>query len=169
MVAHPLSIQFGERIRELRQASGMSQEAFALHAGIARSYMSRIERGRAEPRFEALSKLAEALEVTPSALFEPPSRTSDAKGAKPRPVILVPFCADGTCFNPSLRQPTTGEFAVGGKGGLVKIKGFMAALDYLKSMDKARWKRPSPNGGTSNVVAHGDWKEIPPEYRKLIE
>ena len=40
-----LRIQFGERVKELRIATGMSQEAFADLYGFARSYMSRIESG----------------------------------------------------------------------------------------------------------------------------
>jgi ribosome-binding protein aMBF1 (putative translation factor) len=35
-----LRIQFGERVKELRIATGMSQEAFADRCGFARSYMS---------------------------------------------------------------------------------------------------------------------------------
>ncbi|NOV25544.1 XRE family transcriptional regulator [Cupriavidus necator] len=42
--------RFGKRIRELRQATGLSQEAFADHVGFARTYMSRIETGGANVR-----------------------------------------------------------------------------------------------------------------------
>jgi transcriptional regulator with XRE-family HTH domain len=167
MFQHPLSIQFGLRIRELRKASGMSQEAFALHAGIARSYMSRIERGHAEPRFEALSKLSAAFEVTPSALFEPPAASALKKRSK---AVLVPFAADGSCFNPSLRQPKTGEFAVGTKGAIKKFKDFGEALKYLKTMEKAAWKRPNKTDGKEGVVvASGSWKQLPDEYAEQFK
>ncbi len=140
----------------------MSQEAFAFHAGIARSYMSRIERGHAEPRFEALTKLSKAFGVTPSALFEPPKATTSAKKSK---AVLVPFAADGSCFNPTLRQPKTGEFAVGSKGEVKKFADFHAALNYLKTMEKAAWKRPNKTKGQEGVVvASGPWKPMPTEY-----
>jgi len=162
-----MSVQFGLRIRELREALGMSQEAFALHAGIARSYMSRIERGHAEPRFEALSKLATAFSVTPSALFEPPTTSIPKKRAK---AVLVPFAADGTCFNPTLRQPRTGEFAVGSKSERKKFPDFHDALTYLKTMEKAAWFRPSKTGGNDGVVvANGPWKPLPAEYMSKLK
>lgn len=62
--------QFGTRIRELRMAMGMSQEAFADRCGFARTYMSRIETGGANPSINAIKVLADALGVSISALFE---------------------------------------------------------------------------------------------------
>lgn len=68
----PISLrqQFGHRIRELRRASGMSQEAFADHCGFARTYMSRIETGGANPSLDAIKVLADALNIELSTLFE---------------------------------------------------------------------------------------------------
>ena len=36
---------FGQRVRELRKSQGYTQESFALHCNIDRSYMGNIERG----------------------------------------------------------------------------------------------------------------------------
>ena len=57
-------------MRELRQASGLSQEAFADKCGFARSYMSRIERGGANPSLDAVEALATALAVPVARLFD---------------------------------------------------------------------------------------------------
>lgn len=54
----------------LRLASGMSQETFADKCGFARSYMSRIERGGANPSLDAIEVLAEALEIEVCYLFQ---------------------------------------------------------------------------------------------------
>ena len=54
----------------LRQAEGLSQEAFADKCGFARSYMSRIERGGANPSLDAIEVLATALGVPVALLFE---------------------------------------------------------------------------------------------------
>lgn len=48
----------------------MSQEAFADKCGFARSYMSRIERGGANPSLDAVQALADALGVRVGTLFE---------------------------------------------------------------------------------------------------
>lgn len=66
----PLRKQFGLRVKELRQASGLSQEAFADKCGFARSYMSRIERGGANPSLDAVEVLADALGVPVKTLFD---------------------------------------------------------------------------------------------------
>nr|WP_093053427.1 helix-turn-helix transcriptional regulator [Pseudomonas sp. NFPP33] len=66
----PLRLKFGQRIRELRLASGMTQESFADHCGFARTYMSRIETGGANPSLEAIKVLADALNVSISSLLE---------------------------------------------------------------------------------------------------
>ncbi len=62
--------QFGSRIRELRVALGVNQEEFADRCGFARTYMSRIETGRANPSINAIKVLADALGVSISALFD---------------------------------------------------------------------------------------------------
>jgi transcriptional regulator with XRE-family HTH domain len=61
---------FGNRIAALRKAKGWSQEAFADKCGFARSYMSRIERGRGNPSLDAIQALATALRVPVRELFD---------------------------------------------------------------------------------------------------
>ena len=60
---------FGNRIRELRLATGMTQEAFADHCGFARTYMSRLETGGANPSLDAIKTLSDALNVSLHDLF----------------------------------------------------------------------------------------------------
>ncbi|MDI3384000.1 helix-turn-helix domain-containing protein [Xenophilus aerolatus] len=61
--------RFGSRIRELRMASGMTQEEFAEKCGFARTYMSRVETGGANPSLDAIHTLATALKLPLSAIF----------------------------------------------------------------------------------------------------
>ena len=61
--------RFGERFKSLRQASGLSQEAFADKVGFARTYMSRIETGRANVSLDAIDVLASGLGISVSELF----------------------------------------------------------------------------------------------------
>jgi transcriptional regulator with XRE-family HTH domain len=48
----------------------MSQEAFADKCGFARSYMSRVERGGANPSLDAIEALAGGLKVRVVELFD---------------------------------------------------------------------------------------------------
>lgn len=60
-------------MRRLRKASGHSQEAFADHAHIHRTYVSDLERGRRNPTIEIVEKLAVALKVRAGALLDDPA------------------------------------------------------------------------------------------------
>ena len=51
----------GQRIRALREVSGMTQEALARQAGISRVTLIRVEKGEQSPRFQTLVSLALAL------------------------------------------------------------------------------------------------------------
>lgn len=144
----PIRQQFGKRFKELRLASGMSQEAFADKCGIARSYMSRIERGRANPSLDAIETLADALGVKVSDLFIEPSAVASSR-------IQVPIAKDGSYFNESTFRPNTKEYNVGekGKGNTKSFKDFNEALAYLKSMPTAKWWRPNSKGEWGLVSA----------------
>jgi transcriptional regulator with XRE-family HTH domain len=62
--------QFGQKIAALRREAGLSQEAFADRCGFARSYMSRIERGGANPSLDAIEILATGLKMPVRELFD---------------------------------------------------------------------------------------------------
>jgi len=61
---------FGQRVRDLRNSQGFSQEAFADRCGFVRTYMSRIETGTANPSLEAAKVLADGLGLSLSELLQ---------------------------------------------------------------------------------------------------
>lgn len=65
--------QFGLRLKELRDAKGMTQEELAEKAELFRTYLSRIETGSANPTLTVMHQLARAVEETPASLLEPPT------------------------------------------------------------------------------------------------
>ncbi len=65
-----LSRRLGWRVRQLREARGWTQETLAGRAGLDRSYVAGIEAGLRNPSTKALAKLARALGVSLSTLFE---------------------------------------------------------------------------------------------------
>jgi transcriptional regulator with XRE-family HTH domain len=64
-----IQAQFGERVRELRQAKGLSQEELAFKAGVHRTYLGGIERGERNPALKNIAAIAKALNVSLSELF----------------------------------------------------------------------------------------------------
>ena len=62
--------QLGYRIRYLRTQKGLSIEALALEAEINRNYLGDLERGVRNPTVVVLNKIAKALEIDLSVLFE---------------------------------------------------------------------------------------------------
>ncbi|MFW2177263.1 MULTISPECIES: helix-turn-helix domain-containing protein [unclassified Moraxella] len=75
MQTDPLKI-FGLRLVEVRKQKGLSQERLALESGLARSYLSGVERGQRNLALLNIYKLANALEVEPAFLLELPSKMS---------------------------------------------------------------------------------------------
>jgi transcriptional regulator with XRE-family HTH domain len=61
--------RFGARLRTLRKARKMSQEAVALAAGLDRSYLGRIERGQVNVSLINIERIADALGVRMGELF----------------------------------------------------------------------------------------------------
>jgi DNA-binding XRE family transcriptional regulator len=53
----------GERIRELREAKGLSQGELERRSGLLRCYIARVEHGHTVPSLETLERLAAALGV----------------------------------------------------------------------------------------------------------
>jgi transcriptional regulator with XRE-family HTH domain len=56
----------GAAVRALRETQGSTQEAFALKAGLDRSYYGAIERGEFNVTVDTLVTIAEGLGVRPS-------------------------------------------------------------------------------------------------------
>lgn len=61
--------EFGLRVRELRLARGLSQDAFADLCGLDRTYVGGVERGERNLSLKNISRIAQALEVPISELM----------------------------------------------------------------------------------------------------
>ena len=86
MAADDVKVLFGRRVRQLRKARGVSQEAFAHAVKIDRSYFGSIERGERNVSLENICLIATGLGVPPAQLLtfdslpdpeSPPATTGD--------------------------------------------------------------------------------------------
>ena len=67
---------FSNNLRQYRIASGLSQEAFAAKAGLHRTYISALERGKRSIALDNIEKIANALEIDAYLLFIDTSKES---------------------------------------------------------------------------------------------
>ena len=75
---------FSKNLRKYRNESGLSQEAFANKAGLHRTYISALERGKRSVALDNIEKIADALGIDAYLLFiDIPNETStDIKWGK---------------------------------------------------------------------------------------
>src|SRR3954469_20566035 len=81
MTAVELKFRLGNAIKQHRSALGISQEELAARAGLHRTYVSEVERGERNPSIKSIEKLAQALEVSFTRLFERPPEYAAAREA----------------------------------------------------------------------------------------
>jgi transcriptional regulator with XRE-family HTH domain len=82
--AHMNLKAFGARLKELRDATGLSQKALAEKAGLSQRNIANWELGLSEPILSGAAKLAEALGVAIEALLEEPASVPEVKRGRPR-------------------------------------------------------------------------------------
>ncbi|MER5646136.1 helix-turn-helix transcriptional regulator [Streptosporangium sp. NPDC002524] len=64
-----LRIQFGRRLREVREQHGLTQERLGELADVDRKTINRIENGMYSPLLDQIFKISDALEVPARELF----------------------------------------------------------------------------------------------------
>lgn len=68
-VSSSLSLSFGQNIRALRKAQGLTQVEFSERCGFYQTYLSRVENGQANPTLNAIEVMANALGLTVYEMF----------------------------------------------------------------------------------------------------
>ena len=79
----PLLTAVGLRIKELRLASGHSQQSFAEAAGMSNNYAWRVESGRQNLNLKTLSRISLALGVTMADLLNGVAADPSTIGTRP--------------------------------------------------------------------------------------
>src|SRR5208282_564574 len=64
-----VNMYIGQRLRDIREAMGLSQGDIENRTGLMRCYISRVENGHTMPSIETLEKISRALEVRMYQLF----------------------------------------------------------------------------------------------------
>lgn len=89
--AEPEGIQVASAVRDLRHVRNLSQRQLATRMNVPRTYISKIENGKAMPTLSSLDRLARALQVDISALLrDAPTRHKDEAAV----LLADPFLAE---------------------------------------------------------------------------
>jgi transcriptional regulator with XRE-family HTH domain len=75
---------FGARLRELRQAAGMTQKQLAERSGLHPYGVAKLEQGQNNPRWATVLMLAGALGVVDLRAFEAPAKSPSTKRGRPK-------------------------------------------------------------------------------------
>jgi transcriptional regulator with XRE-family HTH domain len=75
---------FSGRLRELREATGLSRQGLADKAGMKLGGIRDLEQGRNKPSWETVLALCQALGVPCDAFTQEPAEQSPAKPGRPR-------------------------------------------------------------------------------------
>jgi transcriptional regulator with XRE-family HTH domain len=65
-----LQVKIGQRIRALRDKTGLNQDEFADICGVHRAYVGKIENGRFDLRIKTLHKIAHGLKTDLAGLLK---------------------------------------------------------------------------------------------------
>lgn len=65
-----IKLQFGMRIKYLREKKGWSQEKLSFYSGVNKNYICDLENGRRNPTLEVMDRLAIGLGITLSELLK---------------------------------------------------------------------------------------------------
>lgn len=92
-------LQVAHAVRELRQVRNLSQRQLAGRMGVPRTYISKIENGKAMPTLSSLDRLARALDVDISALLRDSSKRHSEETAM---LMNDPFLAEIAAYTSRL-------------------------------------------------------------------
>jgi transcriptional regulator with XRE-family HTH domain len=94
-------LQVATAVRDLRRVRNLSQRQLAARMNVPRTYISKIENGKAMPTLSSLDRLARALQVDLSALLrDAPTRQKDETAM----LMADPFLAEIAKYAPHLNS-----------------------------------------------------------------
>jgi transcriptional regulator with XRE-family HTH domain len=95
------TIQVATAVRDLRHVRSLSQRQLAARMGVPRTYISKIENGKAMPTLGSLDRLAKALKVDISALL----RDANTRHSDETAVLTAdPFLAEIAAYTSQLSE-----------------------------------------------------------------
>jgi transcriptional regulator with XRE-family HTH domain len=99
----------GNRVRRVRSRAEMTLRELSSATGLSESFLSQFERGQTQASVGSLRRIAEALQISLSELFDP-SSMSNARVVRPSARMRMPFGDGATKY--MVTPQTSRDFAV---------------------------------------------------------
>jgi transcriptional regulator with XRE-family HTH domain len=181
-------VDVGERLRAIRKLRRVTLRTVAERADLSESFLSQVERGRANASVASLKRIAAALGVNVADLFEPNGRPSTPRALRRENRPTLRFGTLGQKFMLTPRplehlQVIVGEFEAGGSTGdepythgdseelLVVLEGVVhlqlgAEIFELGTGDSIDYRSSTPHRlkNAGEDVAEVMWIISPPSY-----
>ncbi|WP_037627656.1 XRE family transcriptional regulator [Streptomyces aureus] len=154
-----LAASVGSRLKELREARGVSLSALARRSGVGKATLSELESGRRNPTLETLYALTTALDVPLSSVLYDPAHPATISGDAVDAVLLERFEADTSVtetYRIRIRSGATQESAAHAPGTTEHIV-VLAGTAHVGDVNDPALIGPG---------AHGSWAaDTPHVYR----
>ena len=138
----------GERIKEIREEVGLTQEELGNRLGVTGVTIMRYEKGTRQPRIEQLEAIAEALDVSvTSLLFGSTPSTEDSD------IIVVDISFQNTVKNFGVMLSLLND--VGQKKALERVEELTEIPRYQKATQRPP-QGPSPNDSETTIPEDGE-------------
>ncbi len=134
-------IDFGNRLKDLRQLKGISQEELAHESHLDRTYISMLERNIKSPTVTTIVKIAKALSISPAMFFENTEINEKSFSKKDR--IRFPFY--GTAVSCGI--PVGGDY---------RVEKELSLNDYLVQSPKKTFFAKASGESMAPLIFHGD-------------
>lgn len=155
------NLDFGTRLKILREKQGKTQTQLATITGLHRTYISAIEKGKRNITLKNIIKIAQALKVSPAKFFEPVDLKERRKKLKKKEVVFLKLGGTWDMF-------VTNEGLIGKKSlddrDLAKLEK-KVNYDELKLVDQIEKHLKSVKPLNKEIGTHLFWA---PDINKLI-
>ncbi len=167
------------RIREEREAQGLSLEALAGNAGLSTGYLSRMEKGERNVSLKNLQKIAEALRVPMAELVGGEARAEDHKGVRFGGMVEAgSFRADDglnqdhvwryIAMAPNPNYPADEQYAFQVVGDSMESAGIIHGM-YVLAVNIYAWERRHGESGDGKLVIVARTRDHRPERELTVK
>jgi len=139
-----MTVSNGERVRELRESAGMTQEKLAIMSKVDRRTVQRAEQGT-RLQMETLSSLAAALNVPVSQIISVETQTEELDELTAKSLVVLNRVQSGIALLNVVRDSFDGKIACEAEPTPENIEALTSVISKLEELMPDPWRRAQDN------------------------